>query len=253
MCAGSRRAGQREIATESFDIAPAGAPGVGAPRARWHHARRARPLTEAVKLTASRSSITPPTTIAIKSSGIPPVRAAAYRQALDRPTYSRGEGLLAPEHVEIVVAPASLDRSGSSSVTGSIWLRHGRRDEPYEAFPEADWTDFPVVILAWWLDAFAALESSDATEAECRFMDGPFEFHLMTDAPTLLRVRCLGRGITPGEVVADFRTPAASVREALHRAANAVLAECDRRGWRGRDVEQLRRARAGKDGPHVAI
>jgi hypothetical protein len=150
---------------------------------------------------------------------------------------------LAPERFEIVVRPASLDRSGSGRITGPVWVRHARRGEAPQDFPEENWSDFPVVILAWWLDALAALESAEVEEATCTFMDGPFEFRVARAEPTLLHVRCFGRGIDADDPVADFRAPAAGLHNAVRAAADAVLAECDRRGWAGRDVPELRRAR----------
>jgi hypothetical protein len=159
---------------------------------------------------------------------------------------------LAPERFEIVVRPASLDRSGSGSTTGPIWMRHAARDEAPQDFPETNWSDFPVVILAWWLDALAALEGAEVEEATCTFMDGPFEFRVAPAEPTLARVRCFGRGIDADELVADFRASAATLRKAVRAAAAAVLDECDRRGWAGRDVPELRRTlesgnRSGSD------
>ena len=77
---------------------------------------------------------------------------------------------MAPEHAEVVIAPQSFDRSGSGSITGAIWLRHGARGERRADFPEPGWTDFPVVILAWWLDALGALARGETGEASCLFM-----------------------------------------------------------------------------------
>ena len=148
---------------------------------------------------------------------------------------------MAPENLEIVVHPRSFNRSGSGNITGPIWITHGRRDEKPSAFPEESWDDFPVVILGWWLSALAGVGQE---EVECSFMDGPYEFTVRDVGSTLLRVRCLGRGINAGELVADFVTPAATLHGAVRDAAAAALSECDRRGWAGRDVEELRLAHA---------
>ncbi len=146
---------------------------------------------------------------------------------------------MALERVDIVVDTRSFNRSGSGTITGPIWLTHGRRDEKQSAFPGERWDDFPVIILGWWLSALAG---GAREEVACSFMDGPYEFTVKDAGDTLLRLRCLGRGIDAGEVVADFQTPATALYDAVRGAAAAALAECDRRGWAGRDVEELRRA-----------
>ena len=146
---------------------------------------------------------------------------------------------MAPERVGVVVHTRSFDRSGSGSITGPIWLTHARRDETLSAFPGENWDDFPVVILGWWLSALAR---ADCEEAECSFMDGPYEFMAKKEGDTLLRVRCFRRRLNADELVADFTTPASALYDAVRSAAAAALSECDRRGWAGRDVDELRRA-----------
>ena len=44
------------------------------------------------------------------------------------------------------------------------------------AFPESGWTDFPLIVLRWWVEA--ALEHSRVDVVEWRFMDGPFWIEL---------------------------------------------------------------------------
>lgn len=60
---------------------------------------------------------------------------------------------------DIVFDPASLDRSSHGSITGRIAVQSGDF-----AFPESEWSDFPVVIVRWWIDEARALEtgSTDA-------------------------------------------------------------------------------------------
>lgn len=151
---------------------------------------------------------------------------------------------MAPEHVEVVVAPRSFDRSTPGAITGPIWLRHGRRGERRADFPEAGWTDFPVRILGGWLDDLAGLAGGAVAEAPCHFMDGPYEFTVADAGRSLLRLRCARRDLDELALVAEFDTPAAAFFDALRSAATAALAECERRGWTDRDVDDLRRALA---------
>lgn len=152
---------------------------------------------------------------------------------------------MSPESVEIVVVPRSLDRSTAGGITGPIWLRHGGCAERAADFPEANWVDFPVVILGWWLTELGMLARGGTKRAACRFMDGPVYFTAADAGPTLLRVRCLERRMNmDGDAVeAEFVVVAAKLYASVRAAALAVLAECDRRGWSDdRDVDALRRA-----------
>ena len=52
----------------------------------------------------------------------------------------------------VFVSPASLHEGGN--ITGEIWL-----EVAGFGFPDRRWSDFPVVILGWWLDALFELWS----------------------------------------------------------------------------------------------
>ena len=138
--------------------------------------------------------------------------------------------------MEIIVAPHSLYETKSGVIVGEIWVRI---DEPAQfEFPEAGWTDFAVVILGWWLREAEALVAERATEANCLFMDGPFEF-AVTRSGDLRFAERRAQGIVER---ATFRLPGAAqgLWRSLHGAAAEVLGVCDARGWSGRDVETLR-------------
>jgi hypothetical protein len=42
------------------------------------------------------------------------------------------------------------------------------------AYPDAAWSDFPVILLNWWIDAYLELAISDIDEVKWSFMDGPY-------------------------------------------------------------------------------
>src|SRR6266571_3306699 len=56
------------------------------------------------------------------------------------------------------------------NITGEIWLQLGDF-----SFPSQSWSDFPVIILSWWLDALDTLPSANSA-TEFLFMDGPYSF-----------------------------------------------------------------------------
>ena len=146
-----------------------------------------------------------------------------------------------PDRVEVVVDPTALTRSPSGSIAGPVWLRFGgdAAGEP-AAFPQPGWSDFPVVVLAWWLARLARdLGGREAVE-RCDFMDGPFRF-------TVRRRRGDPRWELAGSEGGGATGPAAHVEgavflDSLAEGARAVHAECAARGWGGADVEALARA-----------
>jgi hypothetical protein len=44
------------------------------------------------------------------------------------------------------------------------------------AFPDKEWTDFGLIIIYWWMDAFLKLLSGEEKKVGCDFMDGNFRF-----------------------------------------------------------------------------
>jgi len=139
--------------------------------------------------------------------------------------------------VEVIVDPRSFFLAQSGAIVGSVWIR--TQGENHMVFPEAGWTDFPVVILGWWLNEIVALVSGHATEATCSFMDGPFEFRLTASGDVQLSRRPDEGTLNLGR----FRRPesARELWDSLHTAAVAVLTECEARGWSNDDVDVLRR------------
>ena len=126
----------------------------------------------------------------------------------------------------------AFERSASGSIVGPVWVTLG--DAQY---PELGWSDFPVVVLGWWLDELASL-SHRSESAVFRFMDGPFQFTAQRDGETaqLLRITAETSGSAEAVVVG---VPLGTLNVAIEAAGRVVAAECRRRGWSSRDVEGL--------------
>jgi hypothetical protein len=78
--------------------------------------------------------------------------------------------------IEIVAVPSSLRRSAMGSITGQIYLRG-----PSGSFPVDGWSDFPVVILGWWIEGLAGLPRRKSGSFKGMFMDGPYAFLIQRD------------------------------------------------------------------------
>ncbi len=132
---------------------------------------------------------------------------------------------------------ATLRRSAKGSITGTLFVEVGG-----QAFPESGWSDFPVVVLGWWLRAVLALQKTNAP-ASCMFMDGPFECELMAAGPGSWALRLLESRADAVRVVRDGRVGSETVLVALRVAADAVIRSCKERGWSSADVDELHSAR----------
>jgi hypothetical protein len=138
------------------------------------------------------------------------------------------------ESVIIVSDTASfLQYEGSGSIVGEITLVGNGW-----FYPEERWSDFPVVILAWWLRACQHVASRIGSTTLCNFMDGPYAFRLTSVNSTHWLVECmLKNGV--GAAHSQEVTGKAFI-ENLLRVATSVLRKCDERGWKSKDIDELR-------------
>lgn len=131
----------------------------------------------------------------------------------------------------IFVSPASLHKGGN--ITGEIWLEVAGFE-----FPGRHWSDFPVIILGWWLDALFALWSGRRSRGECLFMDGSYSFEVSKEGDSFV-LRCFGDTHSAKERewggVIDLP---GLLRQTLD-AASTITEECRRRGWATSDTEAL--------------
>ena len=146
--------------------------------------------------------------------------------------------------VEIVVDLETLERGADGAVSGRVWLRDGN-SETQADFPEVGWSDSPLALLAAWtaeLHRFARATPATGDVATCRFIDGPYSFTVVAERPEVWRIACREeRTAGAGNPGPSWRTDRASFLRSLDRAARAVLAFCDARGWWSADSETLRR------------
>lgn len=132
--------------------------------------------------------------------------------------------------VEIVAHASTLSRSTSGSVTGEIFLR-----SPIGDFPQTGWTDFPVVILGWWLEGMARVAAGQDHSFRGMFMDGPFVFVVQRGAGESVRLAWGRRDEETSIGIFDLRE---LLRSAV-AAGRLVAEECRARGWASRDLDNL--------------
>lgn len=140
---------------------------------------------------------------------------------------------LGETRVKIVADAESLSRSDLGSITGKIWFVQ----EEYD-FPEKGWSDFPVVVLSWWLEKAVAMKGGHSRSAEFSFMDGPFSV-----AVTLVTEKTLTLAGIRNDPKQQIFTSAEISLEALCaeliRAAQEIERVCGERSWESSDVLRL--------------
>jgi hypothetical protein len=147
------------------------------------------------------------------------------------------------ERVSVMVEASALQRttSKSASILGPVWLRHDSVGSAPTDFPETQWSDFVVIILAWWFEGVRELHRG-AAEVELRFMDGPLLFRVALEEPMRYKISCIINTLQGEDSFGEWRTSRAHFDASLHEAALAILAECNHRGWKSRDVDVLQAA-----------
>ena len=105
------------------------------------------------------------------------------------------------------------------NVTGVIYV-----ELESGAYPEASWSDFPVIILGWWAEALLQLEVPTRREVLWQFMDGP-------QSLTLTKVN---------GAVSSGALALSEVESSLLEAAGRVVAYCERHKMFSKDLEMLR-------------
>ena len=119
------------------------------------------------------------------------------------------------------------------NITGHIWI-----ELTGFQFPSIHWSDFPEIILGWWLEALFKLWTGKKAHAECLFMDGPYLYKVTREESRYI-LRCYHDALsgkqTEWEGGIDLDT---LLRQAL-KATSVIIQECRHRGWETRDTETL--------------
>jgi hypothetical protein len=140
---------------------------------------------------------------------------------------------------EVILEPVSLDRAASGAITGRLALRIGDA-----WFPDPQWHDVPVVVLARWLRELIRPLSASGAFARCGFMEGPVAFRVVRQTTGGWSVVLVEGTREHPETEVDGW----ALIRSISTAADRLLAECARRGWRGEDVEDLRVANEAVSG-----
>jgi len=118
-------------------------------------------------------------------------------------------------------------------VTGIVFIRVGG-----VSFPGDHWSDFPIVILGWWLEPVSRILHGKTHLWECRFMDGPYMARLEKHSEDVWNFT----GLRDGRTEYTERIACRSFIQSLLEAARQILDACKKRGWQDRDIDVLESA-----------
>jgi hypothetical protein len=136
-------------------------------------------------------------------------------------------------HATINLSTETLEGSASGVVHGPISIRVAE-----QSFPDAGWTDFVLVVLAWWCRALSRVLDGENDSIDVRFMEGPF---VALVGPS--RGRHVQLELTDGSVGRASRFKGevlcSPLVDSVIAAANSVIDECRKRNWWSKDADEL--------------
>ena len=136
--------------------------------------------------------------------------------------------------IRIVLDQNTLRQSKSGSVTAVIYFDFGFGRQ----FPSADWDDFVVVIISWWMAALNELmHGSD--EVCLHFMDGPYEIRASVQGANV--VLCCVRQRVDAEESYEVIVGLEELRRELMTAAGKLSSACSRANIQAPELSEIRK------------
>lgn len=133
--------------------------------------------------------------------------------------------------VSVCIDAQSLHKG--QNITGGIWIETASFQ-----FPSSHWSDFPEIILGWWLESLFKLWSEKKAHAECSFMDGDYSYKVTRENSKHV-LRCYHDALSGKETEWEGEIDLDLLLNQVLMAASAILGECQNRGWKTRDTETL--------------
>lgn len=136
----------------------------------------------------------------------------------------------------IIFEKKLIYRSKRGAVTAPVYFDWGE----YQ-FPEKGWSDFVVVVLSWWVEAFSRLVCGWETEVEFSFMDGPMLIRLRLAENGMVTMQCVNQRNTQEMIEYRAIISLSELRSQLKSIASQVLRACDENIWESDDIRSLRK------------
>lgn len=133
----------------------------------------------------------------------------------------------------IHVGTERLGQTAAGLVYGGLHIQLDER-----RFPDLGWTDFVVVVLAWWCRALARVLEGEQSPVEVRFMEGPYLVMIGPMSGQTLRLELVEAGknrrvLCEADVLSD------PLVKSVLASAESTIAECRKRDWWSKDADEL--------------
>lgn len=139
------------------------------------------------------------------------------------------------QNVDIRVNEQSFQIS-RSKITGEVYFVIVD-----QFFPDANWNDFVVVILTWWLQSLKeVMMSDDGSSCEFSFMDGPLLVRGIKVCNDIIELQFLREKLNGNEIQLKARCSIKLLRESLLSAARKTVKTIEAKMW---DTEETRKLR----------
>lgn len=126
-----------------------------------------------------------------------------------------------------------LERSAYGNIVGPIWI-----ELEGSAFPQANWTDFPLSLLTEWTSLALELESDRPADwLRFDFLDGNYAFLMRSRAIRVWQVRLLTG--SNDHCLRDASISEDAFVESLLKASNLLIHSIRRRSWTHPECEVL--------------
>ncbi|NRF72461.1 hypothetical protein HLB44_36480 [Aquincola sp. S2] len=135
--------------------------------------------------------------------------------------------------IEAIVNTETLKRSARGSITGELFLRSAGED-----FPDRHWSDFPVVVLAWWINGLRKVVVGREDSYVGDFMDGPYAFVVKRTEGDVGQIAWC----RDDEEIHGGNIDVYAFQQSVVSAAQSIAAACHANGWSSADLENLEQA-----------
>jgi hypothetical protein len=119
-----------------------------------------------------------------------------------------------------------LRRTKRGSIIGRIWFA-----DAADAFPDARWADFIVVVLGWWIRQLLELREARTDHLEFRFMDGPYSMFAEPAGDDALALLFRKSEEPDPSMPATMSTRLRDLEADVLMTARTVVEACRRQEW----------------------
>lgn len=139
-------------------------------------------------------------------------------------------------NLEINIGLDTLYINGSNNIIGEINFQFNNK-----YFPGEGWDDFVVIILMWWNKAMLDLNSSEQSEIDFDFMDGPFLIRANKIAEDTVKLSFIKRKVESEQILFIYQTSIKEFKNKLVKSTQLLLTELSKRDWKSDEIEELKK------------